>query len=82
MARILGLDLGSYSVKAVLFESNIRGPTTKAYAEVRRAEGERAETLRAALHQLFAEHPMPADQIIVALPGTTPTASASRRRTC
>ncbi|WP_224249428.1 pilus assembly protein PilM [Hyalangium gracile] len=71
MARILGLDLGSYSVKGVLFESTIRGYTTKAYAEVRRGEGERTETLRAAVHELLTQHPMPADQIIVALPGMT-----------
>jgi general secretion pathway protein L len=71
MARILGLDLGSYSVKGILFETNMRGPTTKAYAEVRRAEGERTETLRAAVHELLTQHPMPADQVIVALPGTT-----------
>jgi general secretion pathway protein L len=69
MARILGLDLGSYSVKGTLFEANIRGYTTKAYAEVRRAEGDRTETLRAAVQQLLAQQPTPADQIIVALPG-------------
>lgn len=71
MARILGLDLGSYSVKGVLFESNLRGYTTKAYAEVRRAEGDRTETLRAAVHELLTQHPMQADQVIVALPGPT-----------
>lgn len=71
MARILGLDLGSYSVKGVLLESNIRGYATKAYAEVRRAaEGDRAETLRAAVRELLA-HPtlQGAEQVIVALPG-------------
>jgi general secretion pathway protein L len=71
MARILGLDLGSYSVKGVLFESTLRGYTTKAYAEVRRAEGDRTETLRAAVHELLTQHPMQADQVIVALPGPT-----------
>lgn len=69
MARILGLDLGSYSVKGVLFEANIRGYTTKAYAEVRRAEGDRTETLRAALQQLLSQNAFQADQVIVALPG-------------
>ncbi|WP_224369472.1 pilus assembly protein PilM [Hyalangium versicolor] len=69
MARILGLDLGSYSVKGVLFESNIRSHTTKVYAEVRRAEGERTETLRAAVKELLTQHPLAADQVIVALPG-------------
>ncbi|HVG59086.1 MAG TPA: pilus assembly protein PilM, partial [Hyalangium sp.] len=71
MARILGLDLGSYSVKGVLFESNLRGHVTKAYAEVRRAEGDRTETLRAAVQELLTQHPMQADQVIVALPGPT-----------
>ena len=69
MARILGLDLGSYSVKGILFESNLRGYSTKAYAEVRRAEGDRTETLRAAVQQLLPQLPMQADQVIVALPG-------------
>jgi general secretion pathway protein L len=69
MARILGLDLGSYSVKGILFESNIRGYVTRAYAEVRRAEGDRTETLRAAVQELLTQHPMQADQVIVALPG-------------
>jgi general secretion pathway protein L len=69
MARILGLDLGSYSVKGVLLESNMRSFTTKAYAEVRRGEGERADTLRAALRELLARPEMKADQVMVALPG-------------
>jgi general secretion pathway protein L len=69
MARILGLDLGSYSVKGVLFESNLRGHVTKAYAEVRRGEGERAETLRNAVRELLTQHPLQADQVVVALPG-------------
>jgi general secretion pathway protein L len=71
MARILGLDLGSYSVKGVLFESNLRGHITKAYAEVRRGEGDRAETLRNAVRELLTQHPMQADQVVIALPGPT-----------
>lgn len=71
MARILGLDLGSYSVKGVLFESNIRGHVTKAFAEVRRGEGDRAESLRNALRELLTQHPLQADQIVIALPGPT-----------
>ncbi len=73
MARILGLDLGSYSVKGVLLDTSLRGHATKAYAEVRRGEGERAETLRAAVQELFTQHPLQADQIIVALPGPSLT---------
>lgn len=71
MARILGLDLGSYSVKGVLFDTSMRGHPTKAYAEVRRPEGDRTESLRAAVRELLTQHPMAADQVIVALPGPT-----------
>jgi general secretion pathway protein L len=69
MARILGLDLGSYSVKGVLFESNLRGHITKAYGEVRRGEGDRAETLRNAVRELLTQNPLEADQVVIALPG-------------
>jgi general secretion pathway protein L len=71
MARILGLDLGSYSVKGLLLDSNARSPVVKGYAEVRRAaEGDKQETLRTALRELLA-HPelQQADQVVVALPG-------------
>ncbi|MBF5044901.1 general secretion pathway protein GspL [Aggregicoccus sp. 17bor-14] len=72
MARILGLDLGSYSVKGLVLDSSGRSPTPKAYAEVRRAEGEPVETLRAALQQLLTQHPeLRADQVIIALPGAS-----------
>jgi general secretion pathway protein L len=73
MARILGLDLGSYSVKGLLLDSNARsaGPAVKAYAEVRRApEGDKQETLRNALRELLARPELQnADQVVVALPG-------------
>src|SRR4051812_12253219 len=70
MARILGLDLGSYSVKAVVLETNLRGFTTQAYAEVVCAgEGERLDRIKAALPELMAKGPFVADTIVVALPG-------------
>lgn len=72
MARILGLDLGSHSVKGLLLDTNSRGgPALRAWAEVRRApEGERADTLRAALQELLARPELRgADQVVVALPG-------------
>ncbi|HEY0092939.1 MAG TPA: pilus assembly protein PilM, partial [Archangium sp.] len=71
MARILGLDLGSHSVKGLLLDSNARGPAVKAYAEVRRApEGDKQETLRNALRELLARPELQqADQVVVALPG-------------
>ncbi len=69
MARVLGLDLGSYAVKAVLFETALRGYQTRGFAEVRRPEGDRAQTLRAALSELFQNNSMLADQVMIALPG-------------
>ena len=69
MARMLGLDLGSHSVKGVLFESNMRSYVTKAWGEVRRGEGEPRETLRAAVRELLSRPDMKAEQVVVALPG-------------
>lgn len=78
MARILGLDLGSHSVKGVVLDSGAKSHTTQAFAEVRRAqEGERPETLRAALEELLGQ--MPAghvDQVVIALPGPSLTTHA------
>lgn len=69
MSRILGLDLGSWTVKAVVVEAAMRGSQVKAYGEVRRPEGDRAESLRAALKELLAQPAMAADQVVVSLPG-------------
>jgi general secretion pathway protein L len=69
MARILGLDLGSYSVKAVVLETNLRGFTTQAFAEVRCGEGERLDRIKAVLPELFSKGPFTADTVVVALPG-------------
>ncbi len=72
MARVLGLDLGSHTVKAVLFDSSMRGQAAKAVARVRRGtEGDRADTLKAALRELTEKHPMQFDQVVIALPGPT-----------
>jgi general secretion pathway protein L len=78
MARILGLDLGSHSVKGVVLESKTKGHTVKGFAEVRRApEGERADTLRTAVQELIGQlppgHP---DQVVIALPGPSLTTHA------
>lgn len=70
MARVLGLDLGSYSVKAVVLESTMRGFTVKSHHEVAMpAEGERPERLQRALAELAATPATGADQIVIALPG-------------
>jgi len=70
MARILGLDLGSVSVKALVADSGSRGLSVKSYLEVRRApEGDRAQTLKAALTELFGKLPGPPEWVVVSLPG-------------
>lgn len=71
MARILGLDLGTHTLKAVLLETALRGYTVKAYTTVAvPADGERNDRLRAALPLLAAQlGPLAADTTVVALPG-------------
>jgi general secretion pathway protein L len=70
MARILGLDLGSHSVKGLLLDANTRNPVVRAWAEVRRGEGDRQETLRTALRELLARPELRnPDQVVVSLPG-------------
>lgn len=70
MARILGLDIGSHAVKAVVLESALRGFTVKGHFEVSvPAEGDRLERLRAPLMQLRTTAAGGADNIVVALPG-------------
>ena len=50
MARILGLDLGSYSVKAVLLETSMRTAAVRSFAEeTGRKLGKVAQPLRAAV---------------------------------
>jgi general secretion pathway protein L len=72
MARILGLDIGSHSVKAVLFEASMRAQQARTVVRVRRnPEGDKAETLKAAIRELLEKHPMQWDQVVVALPGPT-----------
>ena len=69
MATVLGLDLGSYTVKGVLFETSLRGYQMRSYGEAPRPEGERIESLREALGEFFRIHPVTADQVVIALPG-------------
>ncbi len=66
MARVLGLDLGSHSLKGVLLESTGRGTSVLHYAETRRAE---EAPLDEALAVFLAENPWAPDQVVVALPG-------------
>lgn len=72
MARVLGLDLGSHRVKAVVVETAYRGaaPVKTVLTAPVPAEGERPERLKAALTALLAQQPLQADSIVAALPGT------------
>ncbi|MGI5863433.1 MAG: pilus assembly protein PilM [Myxococcales bacterium] len=66
MARILGLDIGARSVKALLLESSFRGFTVRSFTEARLDE----ETgLKGALASLQANKHLAADQVVVAVPG-------------
>jgi general secretion pathway protein L len=72
MARVLGLDLGSHTLKAVLMETTYRGATVKTYLTAPvPPDGERLERLKAALPKLLEKGALQADQVIVSLPGTT-----------
>ncbi len=66
MARILGLDLGSHSVKALLLESSFRGFSVRSFTEMRRTE---EGGLAGALAALRSTNQLAADQVIVAAPG-------------
>jgi len=68
MPRILGLDLGSHTLKAVLLDVG-RNTVLAGWAEVRRGDGASDESLRVALATLRAEHPWQVDQVVVAMPG-------------
>lgn len=73
MARILGLDLGTHALKAVLLETTLRGYAVKSYVTVPvPTEGERPARLRAALAALAQQlGPVGADTTVVALPGVS-----------
>ena len=74
MARVLGLDLGSHTLKAVVVETTYRGATVKSYftAPVPQ-DGERIDRLKAALPRLLEQGSLAADQVVISLPGTTLT---------
>ncbi len=66
MARILGLDIGAHSVKALRLESSFRGFEVRAFAQVK-VEGE--EGVKGALAALKEGGHLAGDQVVVALPG-------------
>lgn len=70
MARILGLDLGSHRLKAVVLDSSRGAQPLEAYFSVARPkEGDPWDTLRAALTTLLEQHSIQRDQVVVSLPG-------------
>jgi len=71
MATVLGLDLGSYGIKGVLLDTSLRGYQLRAYGQTPRPPGERLESLRQGLAEFFRSYPIRADQVIVALPGSS-----------
>jgi general secretion pathway protein L len=73
MARVLGLDLGSHSLKGLILETTLRGYAVKAYAQVPMpVEGEPSERLRAGIQALLQPGQLAgADTVVVALPGVS-----------
>lgn len=72
MARVLGLDLGSHSVKAVLLETTLRGFQVKSYSTALvPTEGERLPRLEAAITQLLSQNTLTADSVVVSVPGVS-----------
>lgn len=70
MARVLGLDLGSHALKAVIADTTLRGTTVKDYQSVPlTGDGDLLARLGGALATLTAGGPLNADQVVVALPG-------------
>lgn len=69
MARILGIDLGSHSVKVMLVESTLRTSSVRVYRQARRGAGTPAESLKAALSEALGGRPPGADQVVLSLPG-------------
>ena len=86
MPQVLGLDLGSYSLKGVVLEATGRGMSVLRWAETRRAE---EAPLDEALAVFLAENPWAPDQVWwrsrtiprhARLHPPSPTPSASPRR--
>ncbi len=72
MARVLGLDLGSHSLKAVVVETTYRGATVKSFfSSPMSPDGDRLDRLKAALPALVEQGAHHVDSVVIALPGTT-----------
>jgi general secretion pathway protein L len=72
MARVLGLDLGSHTLKGIVVETTYRGATVKSvFTTPVPPDGERLDRLKAALPKLFEQGAGAVDSVVVSLPGTT-----------
>ncbi len=72
MARVLGLDLGSHRIKAVIVETAYRGGAvvkSVVTAPVPQ-DGDRNERLKAGLAKLLDQGPLQVDNVVASLPGT------------
>lgn len=74
MARTLGLDLGSYSIKALWLENTMRTQTMRGFSQVRlppagETHADLLARMQTAMLELLSSVPLPVDQVVVALPG-------------
>ena len=71
MARLLGLDLGSATLKGVVIESSLRGMQVVGYVEAAVGEGDKATRLADALSRLVPKLAgTRVDQVAISLPGS------------
>ena len=72
MARVLGLDLGSHTLKGVIVETTYRGATVKAWLTAPvPPDGNSLDRLKAALPRLVEQGAALVDSVVISLPGTT-----------
>lgn len=72
MARVLGLDLGSHTLKALVVETTYRGATVKSWLTAPvPPDGTPIDRLKAALPRLVEQGAALVDSVVVSLPGTT-----------
>ncbi|MDR0965389.1 MAG: pilus assembly protein PilM [Myxococcales bacterium] len=70
MARILGLDLGAHSIKAILLESSFRGAAIVSHTQLEREADGGFDFSRLVSHLRLSKS-LHVDQIIVAAPGAS-----------
>ncbi len=67
MARVVGLDIGSHSLKSVVVESSLRGVVVKSYTSVTLTPGaDKKEQMSVALSELAAQGALAGDSVVVA----------------